>query len=669
MRSNLGFSGGVRYRARCGRRLALALALACGWGVSLCAGAAQSPRNIVIFVADGLRPGSVNEQDAPTMSALRREGVRFDNSHALFPTVTTANASAIATGHLLGDTGNFSNGLYPGFPIFDAGNFGKRPGTLTPFIESDTVLADLDDHFEGNYLGEEGLLAVARAHGYSTAAIGKVGPAAIQDVTQVAPRDGKFDTPATIIIDDSTGTAEGVPLEAQVAAALQKAGLPPATPVRVQPQGDSHIAGSRSPNWGQQVYFAEAATRVVLPLLKARGKPFVMIYWSRDPDGTQHNQGDSLNALVPGINGPTSRAAVRNADENLRQILEFIRADATLAATTDVLVTADHGFATISKHDIDSHHHGTASFAASGSYDDVPAGFVPPGFLAIDLAEHLDEPLFDPDSPVKNARGEPVYQRIRPKGELGKLERRHPLLGNGLLGGSGRVLADSDADIIVTANGGSDLLYLPHGDAQRLRAIVDFLAAQDYTGAIFVDDAYGAVPGALPMSTAGLEGVAKLPKPAIILSFRTFVLGMNEAASSDPLQNAVQIADTALQQGQGMHGSFSRDNTFNFMAAIGPDFKQGFRDGSAVSNADLAPTIARLLDVPLSGRGALGGRVLEEALRGGPGGKPGQRCLRLSPAARDGRRTVLEYQQVDHWLYFDQATFRIIGTNDTSGCK
>jgi len=43
----------------------------------------------------------------------------------------------------------------------------------------------------------------------------------------------------------------------------------------------------------------------------------VLVYWSRDPDGTQHGQGDSLNELTPGINGPTSRAAIRNADDNL----------------------------------------------------------------------------------------------------------------------------------------------------------------------------------------------------------------------------------------------------------------------------------------------------------------------------------------------------------------
>ena len=70
----------------------------------------------------------------------------------------------------------------------------------------------------------------------------------------------------------------------------------------------------------QQDYFAAVTTSVVLPLFKERDKPFVLVFWSRDPDGTQHNQGDSLNALVPGINGPTSLAAIRNADDDLARI-------------------------------------------------------------------------------------------------------------------------------------------------------------------------------------------------------------------------------------------------------------------------------------------------------------------------------------------------------------
>ena len=53
----------------------------------------------------------------------------------------------------------------------------------------------------------------------------------------------------------------------------------------------------------------------------------------------QYNQGDSLNSLPPGINGPTSKAAVKNADNNLKQILAYISSDPDLAANTDILPT------------------------------------------------------------------------------------------------------------------------------------------------------------------------------------------------------------------------------------------------------------------------------------------------------------------------------------------
>ena len=308
---------------------------------ALCGPAAlvAAPRNIVIFVADGLRPGSVNAEDAPTLNALREQGVSFLNSHSLFPTFTTPNASAIATGHYLGDTGDFGNAMYTGYRMFDSGNFAHPAAGPTPFIENDAILGDLDDHFEGNYLGEHTLLALARAHGYSTAAIGKLGPVAIQDITQLRPKDHRFSVPQTIIIDDSTG-ADAPPLAADVLAALTGAGLPAATPARHQSRATAIAPGTHDANVVQQRYFIDATTRAVLPLFRQSGKPFVLLYWSRDPDGTQHNHGDSLNALVPGINGPTSKAGVRNADDNLRQILDYIRADAALAATTDVFVTS-----------------------------------------------------------------------------------------------------------------------------------------------------------------------------------------------------------------------------------------------------------------------------------------------------------------------------------------
>jgi hypothetical protein len=191
--------------------------------------------------------------------------------------------------------------------------------------------------------------------------VGKLGPVALQDVTQVKPVGGKFSVPQTIIIDDATGSASGVPLSADIQAALNAAGLGVVPTPRNQPAGTVSTAGTLLANVGQQQWFADATTKAILPTFKQNGRPFVIVYWSRDPDGSQHNHGDSLNKLTPGINGPTSRAGVSNADANLKQILDYINSDPSLRANTDVIVTADHGFATISKHEIDAQGRGTTS--------------------------------------------------------------------------------------------------------------------------------------------------------------------------------------------------------------------------------------------------------------------------------------------------------------------
>ena len=155
---------------------------------------ADVPHNVILFVPDGLRAQMVSAETAPAMAALRDRGVDFRNPHALFPTFTTPNASAMATGHYLGDTGEFGNTIYSGFPVPGAG------GSLTPFMESDPVLGDVDEHYAGDYLDETTVLKAARAKGFGTAAIGKLGPTLIFDHTD---RSGA----PTIIIDDSTGSA------------------------------------------------------------------------------------------------------------------------------------------------------------------------------------------------------------------------------------------------------------------------------------------------------------------------------------------------------------------------------------------------------------------------------------------------------------------------------
>ncbi len=439
----------------------------------------NQPRNLILFVPDGLRALKVTPETAPAMAAVRDKGVNFKNSHSLFPTFTMANASGMSTGHYLGDTGTFSNSIYTGHPVQSVPS---QIGTVVPFIEHDQILREVDEQFNGDYLNEETLLKAARDAGFSTAAIGKVGPTLLFDHTE---RTGT----KTITIDDQTGAVErdgtliGIPLSDEMKAALGTANLAVVTPGRGDngKAGDAKTPGTVVANIKQQDYLADVAGKVVLPMFKARNKPFVLVFWSRDPDGTQHNQGDSLNAVTPGINGPTSLAAIKNADNNLAQLRKTLD-DLGLSATTNIIVSADHGFSTISKES-------KTSSTVKNTYPDTPAGFLPLGFLALDLSKALDLPLFDPND--KNA---PVGSNAYPKA------------GNGLLGKN-----PLKPDLVVATNGGSDLVYLPNGDRKLAGRTVKALLEQDYVSGIFVDDGLGRFPGTLPLSLLSLKGKAVTP--------------------------------------------------------------------------------------------------------------------------------------------------------------
>lgn len=605
-------------------RMMSLLGLATLSAVLTCPAAAQTPprpHNVLLFVADGLRFRMVDDSTAPTMAALARAGVTLRNGHALFPTFTTANASAMATGHMLGDTGDFSNTIDAGFEVPGAGH------SLTPFLESDPVLGDVDEHFSGDYLDEATILKLARDQGYSTASIGKLGPALIFDHTE---RTGK----QTIVVDDLTGSPGGIPLSAEMTARLRATNLPLAAPPRGEngKAGNMTTPGAHSANVVQQGYFADVTTRAVLPLFKERDKPFVLVFWSRDPDGTQHNQGDSPNSLVPGINGPTSLAAIRNADNDLARIRSAL-AELGLLDSTDIIVTADHGFSTISKES-------RTSSTVNVHYADAPAGHLPSGFVALDLAQGLGLPLIDPDNNYKTvAAGE------------------HPSRGNGLIGGDRK-----NPKIVVAANGGSDLIYLPDGDKVLARRVIDLLLTEDYVSGIFVDSRLGKFPGTLSLDDIALEGSAVTPMPAIAVSFRSF-----DTICGEPVRCTVEIADTALQQGQGMHGSFSRADTWNFMAMQGPDFKSKFVDPAPASNADLGRTIAQLMQLSPRDKGRLVGRVLSETLPNGMVPAVASRVLQSDPAP-NGLITVINMQMVGTTRYFDAAGFpgRTVGLSATS---
>ncbi len=391
-----------------------------------------------------------------------------------------------------------------------------------------------------------------------------------------------------MIVDDTTGHPGGIPLIPEMQTALQEFGARQhrAVPRRQRRPGDATHPGTLVANVEQQKWFTDVATLAVLPIFKDRHKPFVMVFWSRDPDGTQHNQGDSPMRLIPGINGPTSLAAIRNADANLART-----AGIAGRARPRLHHQCHPGIRSRLLHHLQGERD---QLRRHPVLPDVPPGLLPPGFVAIDLAHALRMSVFDPDAPG-DARNTPL-----PPGSFSTR-------GNGLIGDEA-----AQPEVVVAANGGSDLIYLPHPDKLMAARIVQVLSAQDYVSGLFVDTRLGPIGGHDAAAAVALEGSALTPAPAIVVNFRSFSIGC-----ADPTTCGVEVADTPLQQGQGMHGSFSRADTRNVMAAVGPDFRNGFEDPSPASTADLGKTIAALLGLKMKDKGKLTGRVLTEALLNG----------------------------------------------------
>jgi arylsulfatase A-like enzyme len=326
--------------------------------------------------------------------------------------------------------------------------------------------------------------------------------------------------------------------------------------------------------------------------------------------------------------GPVSRwqrsatlASIRNADDNLAAVLAALK-QLGLDATTDVIVTSDHGFSTISKESV-------TSWAASQTYKDVPAKLVPPGFVALDIAHGLDMNLYDPD-----AKSAAVAAGA------------YPSRGNGLIGSD-----PAHPQVVVASNGGSDLVYVPSGDKALAAKVVAVLSAQDYVSGLFVGDKLGPIPGTLPLSAIALNGSAVTPMPAIAVNFRTFSTGC-----ADPTTCGVEVAATGLQQGQGMHGSFSRADTRNVMGATGPDFRRRFVDQAPASNADIGKTIAAILNLHIPNKGRLVGRPLTEAMPNGGMPVVKVRTVRSAPDTA-GHVTVVRMQSVGATPYFDAAGY------------
>ena len=162
---------------------------------------------------------------------------------------------------------------------------------------------------------------------------------------------------------------------------------------------------------------------------------------------------------------------------------------------------------------------------------------------------------------------------------------------------------DQPGGVAVAGNGGSALFYVHGSDPVTGARLGQWLADQDWCGALFASERLGEMPGALPASLLGCDGPRS---PDLILSFPW----TDEPNAEGYLGHAHA---TGGQIGQGQHGSMSRYELRNVGLARGPSIRQETVIDSPTGNIDLAPTILHILGMD-DAIADMDGRVIVEAL-------------------------------------------------------
>ena len=564
----------------------------------------KAAHSVIVFVWDGMRPDSISETDTPHLAALAKRGTYFADNHSSYPTFTMMNAAAFATGAFSGKSGFYGNTVYrPGAAARTSG--GDEVDLNKPvYTEDYGVLKQLDANQDEHLILIGTLFQAAQKAGLKTASVGKSGPAFLQDYKN-----------GGVMIDEKAA----FPVE--FARELQAAQIAlPAAAVFAYPDGGLKLAANNGDPTFQPGthYLADhvtpdpsdrsgappaAANRylmsVFLDYILPRKHPDLSVVWLRNPDTTEHTYG---------VGSPNYHAALQAQDELLGKLQDRL-AELGLDKSTDVIVVSDHGHSNVSgpfdlfplrkvengkTGDVDNEHGysvsgevrlahelsmaGIRAYDGGGCmYDPVLSGIRPDGSQL-----HPDK--------AADARSCPDYKHARyttPDYNL-----LHPFLPR--------------EAFVVASNGGSDYLYQPRHDPDRVRTAVRFLQGREEFGAIFVDDRYGDIPGTLPLSLVHLDN-AEGRNPDIVVGY-----SFDEHAMIQGMPG-IEFQGVYNHISRGMHGSFSPIDVHNTLVAHGPDFREDFTDMLPSGNVDVAPTIAKILGLELP---QADGRPLLEALQG-----------------------------------------------------
>ena len=583
----------------------------------------MSPR-VIIFVWDGLRPDSVTAQNTPNLAKLRdQQGVNFTDNHSVFPTFTMMNAAAFATGAYPATHGFYGNTEYQPGPTGKTATAGTADFSQPIFTEDWAILKDLDSYYVGQSNSAlflvDTLFHAAHVAGLKTAAVGKSGPAFMQDYRE--------DGTGGVILDENMAYprwfAEGllanslalpantvnVPYDGGALLLDASNGNPTATTsadlVFLSDGVTSDPRSSKgSPHNAKNEYMMNVYLSYILP----QARPDLTLIWFRNPDSTEHTFG-------PG--SPDYLDSLADQDSLLGK-LQTKLAQLGLDTSTDLIVVSDHGHSLVA---------GDPTFFPLRAINDSPDGGAgvmgnvdPQGYSVsgdVRTADLLSRAGFADVYDGVGCTYDPVLSGIKSNGDqlhptqvdvdgsvCGKANTKYST-------GSFKVPATLPSDaVVIAANGGSDYLYVPSQQKTLVQSLVTALQQRKGYGAIFVRSTYGTIAGTMSLADINVEGATRgsPPTPDIIVSF-----DWNDTATTASNTAVPGTEYESAQNNRGMHGSFSPIDVHNTLIAGGPDFKIAFSDIYPSGNVDVAPTAAQILGLSLP---QANGRVLKEALRG-----------------------------------------------------
>ena len=165
-------------------------------------------------------------------------------------------------------------------------------------------------------------------------------------------------------------------------------------------------------------------------------------------------------------------------------------------------------------------------------------------------------------------------------------------------------MPDGSPDIVVAEGA---IHFRGNPDHARVTRVVAALQEHAEVGAIFTrprpgGGAEGIVPGTLSFDVARWNHA----RAGEILVSANWTANVNGAG----------YAGTTTDNGVAGHGASSPFDIHNTLIAAGPDFREHASSSVPTANVDIAPTVLRLLQLPIPA--SMTGRVIEEAFRAGP---------------------------------------------------